>query len=90
MGGGPETQEEIDRDILKGKALKKQSKNSLKATHPKAPQKEKAKLMKAPPKNLDKPEQERLPREVSVITEDISSEESEEWGKMQAGPIGID
>ena len=42
--------------------------------------------MKSPPKNLDKPEQERFPREVSIIAEDSSSEESEAWGNA----IGAD
>ena len=46
--------------------------------------------MKAQPENLDKRDQERLRREVSIITEAISSEESEAWEKMQAGPIDID
>ena len=47
-------------------------------------------MTKAPPKNLDKPEQERLPREVPIIAEAIGSEESAAWGKMQSAPIDID
>ena len=64
--------------------------SSLRAPPPKAPQKEKEKLTKAPPENLDKPEQETKPRQVSINTGDSRSEECEAWGEMQEGPIGID
>ena len=62
----------------------------MKAAPPEGAEKGKRKLMKEPPKNLYKPGQERLPCEVSIITEAIRSDGSEARGEMRAGPIDID